>query len=63
MFRADNVIKQEEGTGLGLYLLKSIVENSDGKVWFTSTEGKGTTFFIELPHRGMREKKGTSNLN
>jgi PAS domain S-box-containing protein len=49
-FRADNVIKQEtSGTGLGLYLVKGLVEELDGKVWFESKEKEGTTFFVSFP--------------
>jgi PAS domain S-box-containing protein len=50
LFRADNVIgKDTEGTGLGLYIAKSIVEQSGGKISFESSENKGTTFFVTLP--------------
>ncbi|MFZ2205197.1 MAG: ATP-binding protein [Minisyncoccia bacterium] len=49
LFRADNVKEKEPlGTGLGLYLLKSMVDKLGGKVWFESEEGKGTTFFVNL---------------
>jgi signal transduction histidine kinase len=54
VFRASNVIKKEiEGTGLGLYIVKTIVEKVGGKIWFTSIEDKGTQFFVELPGTGM----------
>ena len=58
-FRADNAQKKEvEGNGLGLYLAKTVIEGAGGKIWFESTEGKGTTFFISLPKKGMKIKKG-----
>ena len=38
-----------EGTGLGLALVKELVEVHNGKIEFTSTEGEGSTFRIELP--------------
>jgi hypothetical protein len=37
------------GLGLGLALVKEIVEAHNGRVWVESKEGKGSTFFVELP--------------
>lgn len=49
-FRAANAIKTEtEGSGLGVYIAKNIVEAHGGKIWFESEENKGTTFYFTLP--------------
>lgn len=49
-FRAGNALATDvEGTGLGLFVAKSFVEEGGGIVRFKSQEGVGTTFFIELP--------------
>jgi signal transduction histidine kinase len=37
------------GMGLGLSIVKNIVENFSGKLWFETQHGKGTTFYIEIP--------------
>ena len=64
LFRADNVRERDtEGTGLGLYIVKSIIEHSDGKIWFKSKENKGSTFFVLLPLKGMKKKEGTKTLS
>jgi signal transduction histidine kinase len=50
LYRAPNAIELlDQGTGLGLYLVKKIVETLGGQVWFESQEAKGTTFFVKLP--------------
>ncbi len=49
-FRADNAVKTStDGSGLGLYVAKMIIERLDGKIWFDSKEGEGTTFYVEVP--------------
>jgi signal transduction histidine kinase len=37
------------GMGLGLSIVKNIVENFSGKLWFETQQDKGTTFYIEIP--------------
>lgn len=49
-FRAENVKKKvPDGTGLGLYIAKSLANKLNCKIWFESQENKGTTFFLEIP--------------
>ena len=63
LFRADNVREKDtEGTGLGLYIVKSIVGQLGGKIWFESNENKGTTFYVTLPFEGVKKKEGTKAL-
>ncbi len=49
-FRSSNVVKmQTEGSGLGLYIVRNIIEKHGGKIGIISEEGEGTEVFFELP--------------
>jgi PAS domain S-box-containing protein len=43
--------KQGEGSGIGLYIIKRIVENVNGKIVVESQEGKGSRFMVNIPKR------------
>lgn len=50
LFRAQNAKQMEtDGNGLGLYMVKKLIEEMGGRIWFDSAENQGTTFFIEIP--------------
>ncbi len=50
-YRVDNTVNmQVKGTGLGLALVKNIIEAHKGKVWVKSKLGEGSTFSFTLPH-------------
>ena len=49
MIFTPNFTTKSSGTGLGLAMSKSIVEQAKGELWFITREGEGTTFFVKLP--------------
>lgn len=62
-FRASNITKVvTDGSGLGLYLVKKILDASGGTIELESKENTGTTFTITLPIKGMEKKKGEATL-
>lgn len=49
-FRAKNAVALDpEGSGLGLYLVRTIINSAGGRIWFESKENQGTTFLFTLP--------------
>ncbi len=44
-----NFTTKSTGMGLGLAMVKNIIETMDGKIWFITKENEGTTFFVSIP--------------
>lgn len=62
-YRGDHAIKHENtGTGLGLYIAKTLVDSFSGQMWFKSKKNKGTQFYISIPSSGMKPASGEIGL-
>lgn len=52
-----SITRGYEGSGLGLSIVKELVELLEGKVWVESSPGEGARFFVELPEDYSRNEK------
>jgi two-component system phosphate regulon sensor histidine kinase PhoR len=59
-YRLDpNMTRGVGGTGLGLYICRELVQRLEGRIWVEGRNGKGSTFYVELPtaERPARARK------
>jgi signal transduction histidine kinase len=64
LFRASNVKDENgEGSGLGLYVVKTATLALKGDVWFTSLPDGSTTFYLALHRNGLEKKEGRTTLD
>ncbi len=53
-FRAeDEAVREQAGWGLGLSIVKKMVEAQGGEIWFKSALGEGSTFAFTVPSVNM----------
>ncbi len=61
-YRGDSaLVRRTSGSGLGLSITKGHIEAHGGRVWLKSTQGQGSTFYIELPRdpvEALKEAQG-----
>jgi two-component system sensor histidine kinase BaeS len=53
--------KRADGSGIGLAVVKELVEAHKGRVWVESKEGEGSTFYFTLPAAALAEKLPAQN--
>jgi signal transduction histidine kinase len=64
LFRADNAkMLGSKGSGLGLYVVKSIINQMGGKIWFESEQDKGATFYVSLPQVSIQKRREGARLD
>lgn len=52
LFRAHNAKETDtDGNGLGLYIVKQLVDTMEGEIWFESKKNQGTKFFLSVPRK------------
>lgn len=59
----NHLTKQHQGTGLGLYICKNIIESMDGRMWVKSTKNKGSKFYFSIPAQKALEPKNNGATN
>lgn len=55
-YRGNNIVNRDvNGTGMGLYMAKLLMDTAEGKIWFDSEVGKGSTFWMAFPLIGKSQ--------
>lgn len=62
-FRTRSAKGQAEGSGLGLTIVRAVIEKHGGQTWVESAPGEGSTFNFTLPRRGRTPRQQTTGEN